>query len=92
MLFQNSSASSLTKLNNSSSSYRGSQDLFESRSHATENRMMTSSSMGGQQRTGSSMGGLQVMGGQQRKESTDYFEQSKIVTKSSTGGKSKTYG
>ena len=50
--------------------------------------------MGGQQRTGSSMGGLQVMGGQQRivKGSTDYFEQSKIVTKSTTGGKSKTYG
>ena len=93
-LFQNSSASSLTKLNNSSSSYHGSQDLFESRSHATENRMMTSSSMGGQQRTGSSMGGLQVMGGQHRivKGSTDYFEQSKIVTKSTTGGKSKTYG
>ena len=42
--------------------------------------MMTSSSMGGQQRTGSSMGGQQVMGGQQRmtKESTDYFEQSKM--------------
>ena len=50
--------------------------------------------MGGQQRMGSSMGGIQVMGGQQRmgRESTDYFEQSKIVTKSSSGGKSKTYG
>ena len=97
-LFQNSTASIPSKLNNSSSSYsRGSQDLFESRSHAAENRMMMSSSMGGQQRTygsGGSMGGQQIIGGQQRmvQQSSDFFEQSKIVTKSSSGGKSKTYG
>jgi hypothetical protein len=86
-ILQNSSASSLSKLNNSSSSYRGSQDLFESRSHATENRMITSS-LGRQQQVGSSMGAQQRM----VRESTDFFEQSKMITKSSSGGKSKTYG
>ena len=40
------------------------------------------------------MGGHQIIGGQQRmgRESTDYFEQSKMVIKGSSDGKSKTYG
>ena len=78
----------------------GPSGLMESRSHVTEQRMMS-----GGQHSGVMGGRSSGMGGQsfgtadqsyqQRilgRESTDYFEQSKMVTKSSGDSKTKTYG